>query len=158
MAMETPHVKRWRGNIHLALFVGRHVRAPRGQRLGKVTRNGQKFEFPAQPVQSHAANKIAQRRALWQLFFLSSLFESHVLGTTVLVGVVTILLGHYPSLKSFFYFVHGIWVKIHLATGNVVEEEAGTRLEQLRETYPDAVLSAISNLQRKIRRLGYALD
>ena len=36
MTMGTPHVKRRRGNIRLALFMSRHIRAPRGQRLGKV--------------------------------------------------------------------------------------------------------------------------
>ena len=36
MAMGTPHVKRWRGNIRLALFMRSHILAPRGQRLGKV--------------------------------------------------------------------------------------------------------------------------
>ena len=39
MAMGTPHVKRWRRNIRLALFMMSHILAPRGQRLGKVREN-----------------------------------------------------------------------------------------------------------------------
>ena len=63
-----------------------------------------------------------------------------------------------PATSCFQESFFGVLSSALKSGGNVVEEEAGTKLEQLRETYPNAVLSVISNPQTKIRRLDYALE